>query len=180
MTTQSTLSKHALTRLSVLVMAFVLLGLSQIQYSGCNPTNNAEPGAETTTPDATAADTPVADTTKTPDAAPDEKKCPTPSHPCLPGCGNNLGVGQHCTRGGGECNTNKRAILCTGDFNKTTELVYCVRPCVKDEDCGDGAVCTRDPKDPKGGAGCIPASCVDRKPSETKPSEATPDAGSGE
>ena len=96
-------------------------------------------------------DTPV-------DACPE---LPEPSAPCIPECGNELAVGQPCTQGGGECSGNEwpMAMFCTGDFNDQTDLVYCTRPCVVDEDCGSEAICTGDPEDPEAGMGCLPLSC---------------------
>ena len=114
------------------------------------------------------------------EATPEGKSCITPSKPCLQGCGNELGVGMPCTKGGGECNDNPPtgAILCTGDFS-TTDLVFCTRPCVVDEDCGKDALCTGDPENPKSGRGCFPRSCYTppaEKTTENSP-ETTPDGG---
>jgi hypothetical protein len=96
----------------------------------------------------------------------EEKPCgdfvPAPADPCIPVCGNEQGVGQPCTAGGGECNDfiGRGAGFCTVDFSDTN-LAYCTRPCSVDEDCGTDSRCVGDPKDPGGDTGCIPASCVD-------------------
>ncbi len=84
---------------------------------------------------------------------------PEPAEPCIPDCGNEVGVGKPCTTGGGECNGNSTANLCTADFVETT-LAYCTKPCVEDADCGSDAVCRGDPAAPDGPKGCAPAACV--------------------
>ena len=99
---------------------------------------------------------------------------PPASDPCLEGqCGNEKGVGQPCSQGGGECSDlgSGNAILCTVDF-ADTDLHFCTRPCVVDEDCGAGAVCARDPDDAAGGAGCLPASCYTPPPDAGAPADA--------
>lgn len=94
----------------------------------------------------------------TPHPCPD---APAPSHPCLEGCGNDYKVGYPCSPGGGECSTNTfpEAIFCTVDFESTTDLHYCTKPCVDDLDCGLDAFCTGDPDNPASGRGCFPLSC---------------------
>ena len=88
-------------------------------------------------------------------------EAPEPSDPCLVGCGNEYKVGYPCTPGGGECSTNTfpEAIFCTVDFEESTDLHYCTKPCVDDMDCGLGAFCTGDPDNPASGRGCFPLSC---------------------
>ena len=87
---------------------------------------------------------------------------PPPSIPCLPRCGNELGVGQPCTKGGGECSdfSFSEAPLCTVDFDDT-DMAFCTRACVSDDQCGTGAYCAIDPDNPTSGAGCTPLSCKD-------------------
>jgi hypothetical protein len=98
-------------------------------------------------------------------ASDDEDACPfmpEPSDPCLPACGNELGVGQPCTKDGFECppiDVGNEATFCTVDFDDT-DLAFCTRPCFDDADCGTDAVCTGDPEDPDGDKGCFPASCL--------------------
>jgi hypothetical protein len=94
------------------------------------------------------------------DAGPEcSPNLPPPSDPCLADqCGNELGVGQPCTEGGGECNDLATAQLCTVDFAET-DLHFCTRACVVDEDCGEGARCAIDPDSPESGAGCFPTVC---------------------
>ena len=86
---------------------------------------------------------------------------PAPSDPCIPVCGNELGVGAPCTLGTGECNqfVASGAAFCTVD-NSDTTLAFCTKPCVDDTDCGEGAVCTGDPEDPDSDKGCTPATCL--------------------
>ena len=62
---------------------------------------------------------------------------PPPSKPCLAGCGNELGVGQPCTKGSGECSGFQlgEAIFCTVDF-EDTDYEFCTLACVRDEQCG--------------------------------------------
>lgn len=88
-------------------------------------------------------------------------RLPAPSDPCLPRCGNDKGVGQPCTEGGGECNRFQfdGAFLCTVDFDDT-DLAFCTLACASDDQCGAGAVCGVDPDDPGAGAGCVPSSCM--------------------
>ena len=88
---------------------------------------------------------------------------PPPNDPCLPECGNELGVGQPCTKGGYECSDFDlitQAAMCTVDFSSTTELAFCTRPCSADSDCGTGAICREDPEDPNASKGCVPETCV--------------------
>jgi hypothetical protein len=86
---------------------------------------------------------------------------PPPSDPCLPVCGNELGVGQPCTRGGYECpaiDVGNEATFCTVDF-EATDLAFCTRPCFDDLDCGSDAFCTGDPQNPDSDKGCTPSAC---------------------
>ena len=87
---------------------------------------------------------------------------PPPSAACLPKCGNELGVGQPCTKGGGECSdfSFSEAALCTVDFDDT-DLAFCTRACAADDQCGTDAFCAIDPENPMSGAGCMPNSCKD-------------------
>lgn len=98
---------------------------------------------------------------------------PPPSDPCLPECAlNELGVGQPCTAGGGQC-TGLGAFFCTVDF-ADTDLAFCTLACVADDQCGEGAVCDIDPEDPGLGAGCVPVTCVGPP---TDGGDQEPDAG---
>jgi hypothetical protein len=90
-----------------------------------------------------------------------DKYLPEPNDPCLPRCGNSLGVGMPCTLGGGECNPNGFAArFCTIDQVPDAELHMCTGPCLDDGDCGEEAVCQGDPDDPDGPKGCVPAACA--------------------
>ncbi|MCB9638108.1 MAG: hypothetical protein H6728_00135 [Myxococcales bacterium] len=126
----------------------------------------------------------TADAASTTEKEPEKPKNCTasPSKPCLTGCGNAFGVGMPCSKGNGECNDNKKAILCTIDFSET-DLHFCTFPCVVDEDCGEGAICQGDPEKPKSGRGCFPLTCgghpeptAENTASETN-QEASTDAG---
>lgn len=96
------------------------------------------------------------------DSVPCPAELPPPSDPCIPLCGNELGVGQPCSKGGFQCpfiETGKEASFCTVDFDDTN-LAFCTKPCVDDGDCGTDAVCTGDPDKPDSDKGCTPASCI--------------------
>lgn len=88
---------------------------------------------------------------------------PEANDPCLPKCGNAIGVGQPCSAGGGECNEfiGSGAGICTVDFVPDADLHMCTRPCADDADCGGDAVCQGDPADPDSDKGCVPVSCAD-------------------
>jgi hypothetical protein len=94
-------------------------------------------------------------------AHPCDENLPPPSDPCIPHCGNSIGVGQPCTKGGGECGSfdPDRAWACTVDFSDTT-LAFCTRPCVDASDCGEDSVCQGDPADPGSDKGCVPVACA--------------------
>ena len=95
------------------------------------------------------------------DGVPCPAELPPPSDPCIPACGNELGVGQPCTRGGYECpaiDVGNEATFCTVDF-EATDLAFCTRPCFDDLDCGSDAFCTGDPQNPDSDKGCTPSAC---------------------
>ena len=88
---------------------------------------------------------------------------PPPSNACLEGqCGNSAGVGQPCTKGGGECDVFNllagEAGVCTVDFSDNTDVACCSRLCDVDADCGENAVCFPDPDDPSR-TGCVTLGC---------------------
>lgn len=98
-----------------------------------------------------------------------ELKCPSdtppPSDVCLEGlCGNELGVGRPCTRGGGQCDVFNlfagEAGVCIPDFADNTNVHCCSKPCSVDDDCGSGAVCFPDPITQR--LGCVPRGCEGR------------------
>lgn len=72
--------------------------------------------------------------------------------------GNELGVGAFCTPGGGECaNTPSRAApFCTVD-TASTDLAFCTRTCLTNEDCGTNARCAS--ANGSGPMGCFPIFC---------------------
>ena len=90
---------------------------------------------------------------------------PPPSDSCLEGqCGNDLGVGRPCTRGGGQCDVFSllagEAGICIPDFADNTRVHCCSKPCNVDDDCGTGAVCAVDPITNR--LGCVPTGCEGR------------------
>ncbi len=90
-----------------------------------------------------------------------DENLPPPNDPCLPKCGNSIGVGMPCTLQGGECNNNGiHALFCTIDHVADADLAMCTGPCVDDTDCGEDAVCQGDPADPDSPKGCVPAACA--------------------
>lgn len=97
---------------------------------------------------------------------------------CVP-CGargNELHVGEYCTRGGGQCDDNGiggNAILCTVDFQPTAPVAMCTRVCRFNSECGSNAICAEDPMDPSQKA-CVPTACAPGHPG------IEPDAGAGE
>lgn len=91
---------------------------------------------------------------------------PPPSDTCLEGlCGNELGVGRPCTRGGGQCDVfnllGGEAGICIADFADNTNVFCCSRPCSEDSECGSGAVCATNPAN-NNSKGCVPAGCEGR------------------
>lgn len=104
------------------------------------------------------------------DGAADAPVCPDdlppPSDPCLQGqCGNELGVGRPCTKGGGQCDVfsllRGEAGICIPDFADNTTVDACSMPCDIDDDCGSGAVCATDPDNPSS-KGCSIIACEGR------------------
>ncbi len=90
---------------------------------------------------------------------------PAPSDVCLDGlCGNELGVGRPCTRGGGQCDVFNllagEAGICIPDFADNTNVHCCSKTCSVDDDCGSGAVCFPDPVTQR--QGCVPQGCEGR------------------
>lgn len=88
---------------------------------------------------------------------------PPPSNACLQGqCGNSVGVGQPCTKGGGECDGFNllagEAGVCTVDFSDNTSVACCTRLCSVNEECGENALCFPDPADPLR-TGCVTVGC---------------------
>lgn len=111
---------------------------------------------------------PPPSSSSTPPAPECRDDLPPPSDPCLEGqCGNELGVGQPCTQGGGECDVFNvlagEAGICVPDFSgdSPTQVFCCTKTCAVDDDCGSGAVCAADPRDANR-KGCVPAGCEGR------------------
>lgn len=86
----------------------------------------------------------------TPDGGSDQAACAAPG-----AVGNEQGVGEYCTPGGGECDDNDGAGICTVDFQSDAPP-FCTEICFSDDDCGSDSVCTDNGGGPKG---CVP-SCV--------------------
>ena len=79
---------------------------------------------------------------------------PDPNACAAPGAvGNALGVGEHCTRDGGQCGDNSKAVICTVDFRPLAPP-FCTIFCRQDDECGADSVCTGDGTG--GQAGCVP------------------------
>lgn len=90
---------------------------------------------------------------------------PPPSDPCLAGqCGNALGVGQPCTKGGNECGGYElgEAIFCSADFSDTS-IWFCTKACSDDGDCGLDAICEENPDDPLSARGCVLQRCTEEE-----------------
>lgn len=90
---------------------------------------------------------------------------PPPNDACLEGqCGNALGVGRPCVKGGGQCDVfnllGGEAGICIPDFADNTRVHACSMPCSVDDDCGSGGVCATDPV--TGRLGCTLAACEGR------------------
>ncbi len=98
---------------------------------------------------------------------------------CLTNCstGNELHVGQYCTRGGGECDNNVGidgggAVFCSVDFDRDAGLAFCTKQCEINANCGSAAVCTSGTTNPNKLRGCTPTACDPGDPGWT-----TPDGG---
>jgi hypothetical protein len=80
-----------------------------------------------------------------------------PGPPCAKAgdTGNDKGVGQICTKGGGECSGNEFASFCLSDVAAGEFGNFCSISCTDDTACGAGATCL--------GSGdrkaCVPTSC---------------------
>jgi len=86
-------------------------------------------------------------------------------------CGNELGVGMHCTVGGGECTANgyDKAFLCILD-QRPDEFPVCTKPCKYDDECGSGGFCASET--PGSLAGCLPRNCATAHPGSPRPTDA--------
>ena len=75
--------------------------------------------------------------------------------PCaVPGdTGNEVGVGEFCSAGGGQCTGNTGASLCLADFVQGEFATFCTLQCQGDAECGRGAICNSSKI-------CVPAKCV--------------------
>ena len=87
-----------------------------------------------------------------------QSMAPIVAPPCAaPGApGNSKGVGEYCTRGGGECSDNSDAFVCVVDIRPDDQPI-CVMSCSTDEGCGEDARCAGETDD--GPKGCVP-SCM--------------------
>jgi hypothetical protein len=84
---------------------------------------------------------------------------PTPAASCKrPGDeGNDKGVGEYCTPGGGECSGFAEAGLCLADVGQ--DQWFCTRiGCDETTDCGEGAGCH---VEEGAGSACVPCACDD-------------------
>ena len=69
--------------------------------------------------------------------------------------GNDLGVGEACTPGGGQCDDNTEADFCLGVFDAQANFCSFLG-CKDDEDCGINAVCHAQ----TAGSACVPLECA--------------------
>ena len=71
---------------------------------------------------------------------------------------NDLGLGSHCTEGGGEC--DDFGFICTEDIEEVAGAEVCIGlACTTSSDCGEGGVCCSIPA-AEGLTLCLPPSCV--------------------
>jgi hypothetical protein len=81
---------------------------------------------------------------------------PTPAESCVrPGDhGNDVGTGEYCTPGGGQCGDFDLAPLCLADVGQ--DQWFCTRiGCDAQTNCGTGAGCLIE----TGGSACVPCRC---------------------
>jgi hypothetical protein len=76
---------------------------------------------------------------------------------CGEGPGNELGVGRHCTVGGGECG---ESLLCDKDMDAKGAGACILVGCSGDADCGTGATCCHPKEAPEGLMICIIDPCL--------------------
>jgi hypothetical protein len=84
---------------------------------------------------------------------------PTPEDSCIrPGdMGNDVGVGEYCTPGGGECDDFAEAPFCLADVGQ--DQWFCTRiGCDEETNCGEGAGCLMVEGS---GSACVPCRCED-------------------
>lgn len=82
-----------------------------------------------------------------PDA--DPNACASPG-----AAGNELGVGEYCTMGGGQCSDNTGALFCTADVGASPP--FCTKPCAMTSQCGTNATCRGQGTADGGQMGCVP------------------------
>lgn len=98
-------------------------------------------------------DSPAADAPQAlPDGPPvmpdgDPNACASPG-----AVGNEMGVGEYCTEGNGECSDNTGAFFCTADVGETPS--FCTKPCSTTAQCGADATCRGEVDG--GQMGCVP------------------------
>jgi hypothetical protein len=93
-----------------------------------------------------AVDAPQGADAPAPDAAPNPNACAEPG-----AVGNEMGVGEYCTSGGGECSDNTGAIFCALIGGGPP---ICTKPCGTTDQCGTEATCAGEVDG--GQMGCVP------------------------
>ncbi len=136
-------------RTSILLAAGVALGL------GCGDSGGSGGGGGGTVSSAsgktTAATGSVTTSTGAAGGGPPAGACVQPGEP-----GNENGVGEYCTPGGGQCSDNPLAPLCLADVGE--DQWFCTRiGCNAMTNCGADAGCLVTPD----GSACLPCKCED-------------------
>lgn len=122
-------------------------GALSVVIAGCSGaedgtgTDKAEkPGGTTTTP-------------TTPKPQPSQSADPTEPACSVAGQkGNNIGVGQFCSKTVDECG---RGTFCQAAF-APEGAQFCTKLCVADSECGEGAICFKEAR----GSACVPNKCL--------------------
>jgi hypothetical protein len=84
--------------------------------------------------------------------------------------GNELGIGEYCTPGGGECRAFAQAPLCLADAAPDDDQWFCTRIfCTTDDQCGSETFCLSTDR----GSACVPLRCVDDPPDGGETSDAS-------
>jgi hypothetical protein len=84
--------------------------------------------------------------------------------------GNELGIGEYCTPGGGECRGFALAPLCLAEAAPDDDQWFCTRIlCTTDDQCGSDTFCLVTDR----GSACVPLRCVDDPPDGGTTSDAS-------
>lgn len=146
---------------AALTGAFAAAACSSSSASGSSGVGGSDSSSSSTTASAS-----TTTTTTTSSAGGPDGGDPTPKDSCArPGDqGNDKGVGEYCTPGGGECKKFPEAALCLADVGQTQW--FCTRiGCTKDDECGAAATCVMQ----QGSSGCVPNKCLGGGPDGGSP-----------